>query len=260
MLLKNKIAIVTASTKGIGLACCLKLAENGAKVFIAARNEELAKKIINTNIHLKLEYVYFDATNKESMKNMIKIVIEKEGKIDILVNNYGGTNANIDKTILDTDFNQYIDIFNMNLASVYIPSQELCKFMVNKNLPASIINISTIGSLVPDISRIAYVTSKAAINSLTQNIATQMGQFNIRCNAILPGLIKTEAIQNLDDNFIKLFKTYTSLKQDGLSEDIANAVLYFASNMSSYVTGQLLEVAGGFGKSTPFISLLNNKK
>lgn len=260
MLLSQKIAIVTASTKGIGLACSIKLAENGAKVYMAARNKELVQNIIVSNPNLQIDFVYFDATNQQSMINMIQTVIDKEGRIDILVNNYGGSDSQLDKTILNTNFNDYMKTFELNLSSVYIPTQELCKYMVGANLPASIINISTIGSTIPDISRIGYVTSKAAINSLTQNIATQMGKYNIRCNAVLPGLIYTDAVKNnLDPIFIETFKTFTPLQKDGLPEDIANAVLFFASDASNYITGQLLEVSGGFGKSTPLIYMINKK-
>lgn len=259
-ILSNKIAIVTASTKGIGLASAIKLAKHGAKVYMAARNEESIKQQIIENPDLNLNFVYFDATNKESIKSMIKTVFEKEKKIDILVNNYGGSNPILDKTILDTNYEDYLNTIDLNLSSVFIASQELCKYMTNKQLPATIVNISTIGSVVPDISRIGYTSSKAAINSLTQNIATQMGIYNIRCNAILPGLIHTDAVkQNLNEKFIKTFKSFTPLQQDGMADDIANAVLYFASDMSKYVTGQLLEVSGGFGKASPLISLINIK-
>lgn len=259
-ILSNKIAIVTASTRRIGLASALKLAKHGAKVYMAARNEESVKQQIIENPDLNLNFVYFDATNKESIKSMIKTVFEKENKIDILVNNYGGSNPILDKTILDTNYEDYLNTIDLNLSSVFIASQELCKYMTNKQLPATIVNISTIGSVVPDISRIGYTSSKAAINSLTQNIAAQMGIYNIRCNAILPGLIHTDTVKkNLNEKFIKTFKSFTPLQQDGMADDIANAVLYFASDMSKYVTGQLLEVSGGFGKASPLISLINIK-
>lgn len=259
-LLKNKIAIVTASTKGIGLATALKLAENGAKVYIAARNKELANEIISRYSNLNLDFVYFDAYNKTSIKEMINTVLNKENKIDILVNNYGGSNLSVDKTIIDTNYDDFISCVDTNLASVFIACQELCKNMVHRNLPTSIVNISTIGSIVPDISRISYTTVKSAINTLTKNIAVQMGKFNIRCNAILPGLIYTDAVKNnLNEEFIKTFKSFTTLQQDGDPEDIANATLYLASDQSSYVTGQLLEVAGGFGMGTPLKLLINKK-
>ena len=259
-ILENKIAIVTASTKGIGLASAFKLAENGAKVYIAARNQKLASEIISRYSTLNLDFVYFDANNKSSIKEMIDIVINKEKRIDILVNNYGGSNLSVDKTIIDTNYEDFISCVDTNLASVFIACQELCRNMIERNLPTNIVNISTIGSIVPDISRISYVTAKSAINSLTQNIAIQMGKFNIRCNAILPGLIYTDAVKNnLNEEFIKTFKSFTTLQQNGDPEDIANAVLYFASDQSNYVTGQLLEVSGGFGMGTPLKSLINKK-
>lgn len=259
MKLKGKIAIVTASTKGIGLSSALALAKEGARVYLAARNKQLVDEIILNNKELDLKYVNFDATNDESLKKMIYDVVSIENKIDILVNNFGGNNPSKDKTIIDTEANDFLETIKLNLMSVFVPSQEASRVMM-KNGGGSIINISTIGSINPDISRIGYVTSKAAINSLTQNIAVQLGKYKIRCNAILPGLINTNAVKNnLSDEFVDVFTSCTPLQRVGEPEDISNAVVFLASDDSSYITGQLLEVAGGFGNSTPIIGMFNKK-
>ena len=116
----------------------------------------------------------------------------------------------------------------------------------------SIINISSVGGIVPDISQVAYGTSKAAINYLTKLIAVQEAHNNIRCNAVLPGMINTEALEkNLSKDFRNLFIKHIPLKRIGLPEEIANAVVYFASDESKYTTGQILAVSGGFGLATP---------
>ena len=258
MNLTNKIAIVTASTKGIGLASAIKLAQNGAIVYLAARNKELADEIIKKHHNLKLKFVKFDVNDEKTLKQMVDTVYQNEHKIDILVNNYGGSDPLKDKTIFDTDYNDYITMFNNNLKSVYITSQAVANIMKKHN-GGSIINISTIGSITPDVARIAYVTSKAAINSLTQNIALQGGKFNIRCNAILPGLINTDAVKNnIPQQFVDLFLSVTPLNRAGEADDIANAVLYFASDEASYVTGQIHSVSGGFGNNNtglyPFLN------
>ena len=116
----------------------------------------------------------------------------------------------------------------------------------------SIINISSVGGSVPDISQIGYGTSKAAINYLTKLIATQTARDNIRCNAVLPGMTATDAVmQNLTQNFQDFFLKHTPIKRMGTPDNIAQAVLYFASDESSFTTGQIMEVSGGFGMPTP---------
>ena len=259
MKLENKVAIVTAATKGIGLACAIKLAEHGAIVYLAARSQELANEIINKYKDLKLKFVEFNAKKEETLSSMIETVFKNEGKIDILVNNYGGSDPTKDRTIFDTSSSDYFEFVESNLKSVFITSQAAALKMKETG-GGSIINISTIGSLVPDISRIAYVTSKAAINSLTQNIAVHGGKYNIRCNAVLPGLTNTDAVKNnLPQQFVDIFVSTTPLARPGLPEEIAGAVLFFASDESSYVTGQILAVSGGFGSVTPLYGFFNKK-
>jgi NAD(P)-dependent dehydrogenase (short-subunit alcohol dehydrogenase family) len=125
----------------------------------------------------------------------------------------------------------------------------------------SIINISSVGGEVPDISQIAYGTSKAAINYLTKLIAVQEGKHHIRCNAVLPGMTATEAVeQNLSEEFKNLFLKQIPLNRTGLPEEIAEAVCYFASDTSAYTTGQILSISGGFGLATPVYGDLANSK
>ena len=121
-----------------------------------------------------------------------------------------------------------------------------------KNGGGSIINISSIGGSIPDISRIGYGVSKAAVNNITQQIAMQYARNNIRCNAVLPGLTATDAaIDNMPKDFIDSFLAHVPLNRMGKPEDIANAVAFFAGEESSYITGTILEVAGGYGLGTP---------
>ena len=121
-----------------------------------------------------------------------------------------------------------------------------------KNGGGSIINISSIGGIRPDISQISYGTSKASINYLTKLIAVQTARDNIRCNAVLPGMTATDAVmQNLSDDFQEFFLKHTPIKRMGTPEEIAKAVLYFASDESAFTTGQIMDVSGGFGMPTP---------
>ena len=142
---------------------------------------------------------------------------------------------------------------------MFIASQHAVKQM-EKTGGGSIINISSVGGLVPDISQVAYGTSKAAINYLTKIIAVHEARHNIRCNAVLPGMTATDAVQqNLSDDFRDLFLKHTPINRMGLPEEIAAAVVYLASDDAAYTTGQILTVAGGFGLATPVFGDLADK-
>jgi len=253
MRLENKVALITASTRGIGLACVEACAKEGAIVYMAARNLTAAEKTANelNRQGYCVKYVYNDAGKPDSFLSMIEEVVEKEGHIDVLVNNFGTSNPKKDLDFSHTDINDYLDIVTLNLRSVFMASQAAAKHMATQG-GGSIINISSIGGLVPDISQVAYGSSKAAINYLTKLIAVQEASHNIRCNAVLPGMTATEAVeQNLSENFRNLFLRHIPLKKIGLPAEIGAAVVYFASDESAYTTGQILAVSGGFGLATP---------
>ncbi len=191
----GKVAIVTASSRGIGFESAKLLAENVAIVYIAGFEEEDAvENILKSGGNAK--FVYFNAKEEESYAKMIDTVYENEGRIDILVNNYGATDVKLDRNVVEGDSEAFLNIL--------------------KNGGGSIVNISSIGSIVPDLSRTAYCVSKAAINSLTENIALQYAKQNIRCNAVLPGLIATKAaLQNISHDFRKSFLKHVPLNRVG---------------------------------------------
>ena len=256
MRLKDKVVLITASTRGIGLACVKKCAKEGARVYMAARNVERAQEIANTLNGVKC--VYNDATKPESFTSMVEDVVKDAGRIDVLVNNFGTSNPGKDLDFAHTDPQVFLDTVNLNLRSVFMASQAAAKHMANHG--GSIINISSVGGLVPDISQVAYGTSKAAINYLTKLIAVHEAKNNIRCNAVLPGMTATEAVEkNLTEEFRNLFLRHIPLGRIGLPEEIAEAVVYFASDASAYTTGQILTVSGGFGLATPVYGDLANK-
>lgn len=249
MRLKNKVILVTASTRGIGLAIVKKCAQEGAKVYMAARNMNRAQEIADTLEGVKC--VYNDATKPETLSSMVEDVVRDASHIDVLINNFGTSNPGKDLDFSNTDPQFFMDTVGLNLRSVFIASQAAAKHMANHG-GGSIINISSVGGQVPDISQIAYGTSKAAINYLTKLIAVQEAKHHIRCNAVLPGMTATEAVaQNLSDEFRNLFVRHIPLGRMGLPEEIAEAVCYFASDASAYTTGQILSVSGGFGLGTP---------
>ena len=253
MRLNNKTILVTASTRGIGLAIARKCAKEGAAVYMAARNPERAQAEadrLNAD-GCRVKCVYNDATKPETFVTMVEDVIKDAGRIDVLVNNFGTSNPGRDLDFAHTDADVFLDTVNLNLRSVYMASQAAAKHMAAQK-GGSIINISSVGGLVPDISQVAYGTSKAAINYLTKLIAVHEARNNIRCNAVMPGMTATDAVEkNLTEDFRNLFLRHIPLSRMGLPEEIAAAVVYLASDESAYTTGQILTVAGGFGLATP---------
>ena len=251
--LQNKVAIVTAASRGIGLEITHELVREGATVYMAVRPSEKNKKLVAelTATNPQYQGIFYDAFDTTSYKPMIDEVYQKAGRIDILVNNFGTTDTTKDLTLTTGDSEAFFEILNTNIASVYYSCKEVIPYMQENN-GGSIINISSIGGMTPDVARIAYTTSKAAINSMTKNIATQYARQNIRCNAILPGFVATDATKdNLPKEFMDIFLKHVPLNRVAVAKDIAYATAFLASEKSSYITGELLPIAGGFGMPTP---------
>lgn len=262
MRLENKVVIVTASTRGIGLATVKACAKEGAVVYMAARNIDMAEREAASlrNKGYKVRCVYNDALVPDSYGKMAEKVVGESGRIDVLINNFGTSNPGKDLDISNTDTEVFLETVNANLRSVFMGSKAAIKYMRAQG-SGSIINISSIGGTVPDVSQVAYGTSKAAINYLTKLIAVHEAASNIRCNAVLPGMTATEAVEkNLSGEFRELFLKHIPLARIGLPEEVAAAAVYFASDESAYTTGQILSVSGGFGLATPVYGDLKNKK
>ena len=256
MRLKDKVILVTASTRGIGLSIVKKCAQEGARVYMAARDLERAQEIADLISGVKC--VYNDATKPETFSTMVEDVVRDAGRIDVLVNNFGTSNPGKDLNFAHTDPQVFLDTVTVNLRSVFLASQAAVKYMADHG--GSIVNISSVGGLVPDISQVAYGTGKAAINYLTKLIAVHEAKHRIRCNAVLPGMTATEAVEkHLSQEFRNLFLRHIPLGRMGFPEEIAQAVIYFASDESAYTTGQILAVSGGFGMATPVYGELSGK-
>lgn len=261
MRLKDKVILVTASTRGIGLAIVKACAGEGAIVCMAARDIERAR-IIADRINAEggcVHCVYHDATKAETFLSMVEDTVREAGRIDVLVNNFGTSDPERDLDFANTTPEVFMNTVQLNLRSVFMGSQAAAKHMAAQG-GGSIINISSVGGAVPDISQVAYGTSKAAINYLTKLIAVHEAKHHIRCNAVLPGMTATEAVaQHLSDDFRTLFLRHTPLGRICLPEEIAAAVVYFASDESACTTGQILSVSGGFGLATPLYGELSGK-
>lgn len=251
--LENQVALVTAATKGIGLACALKLAEYGATVYMGVRRLKDTQEICDQYAPqgFKMIPVFFDAYQSETYHTMVDEIIAKEGRLDILVNNFGVGKPATDLDLVKGSEEAFFELIKLNVGTVYGISKAAVPHMLKQG-KGSIVNISSIGGSIPDVTRIGYGVSKAAVNNITQQIAMQYARSNIRCNAVLPGLTATDAaLDNMPQSFIDSFLTHVPLNRMGKPEDIANAVLFFASDDSSYITGDIMEVAGGYGLGTP---------
>lgn len=253
MLLSEKVVLVTASTRGIGLAIAKACAAQGARVYMAARNlpqAEAAAEEMNRaggDVHC----VYNDADRPETFAGMVDVVVRDAGRIDVLVNNFGSSDPRTDLDIRRTEYADFEATVIRNLRSVYIASQSAAAQMARQG-GGSIINISSVGGEVPDIAQVGYGVSKAAINYLTKLTAVQCARDGIRCNAVLPGMTATDSVrQKLTGQFREQFVRHIPLGRMALPEEIAAAVVYLASDAAAYVTGQILSVSGGFGLATP---------
>lgn len=261
MRLKDKVVLITASTRGIGLACVKACAKEGAAVYMAARNAEKARQVADAlnGEGARVKWVYNDATKPETILSMVEDTVRSTGRIDVLVNNFGTSNPGRDLDFSHTDPEVFLDTVNLNLRSVFMAGQAAAKHMARQG-GGSIINISSVGGIVPDVSQVAYGTSKAAINYLTRLIAVHEAKNGIRCNAVLPGMTATEAVEkNLTEEFRNLFLRHIPLGRMGLPEEIASAVVYLASDEAAYTTGQILAVSGGFGLATPVYADLSHR-
>ncbi len=252
-MLANKVIVVTASTRGIGRAIVENCAEKGATVYMAARDEARAAGEIAPLVErgLDVKFVYMDASKTESFTTMVEDVVAAEGRIDVLVNNFGTSDPRRDRDIMNTQVEDFVSTVEVNLRSVFMTSQAALPVMKEQG-SGSIINIASVGGIVPDISQIAYGTSKAAIIHMTKMIATQTARYGVTCNVVAPGMIATDAVKNnLSDEFQDIFMKHTPIKRMGKPEEIAEAVAYFASDAAAYTTGQVLTVSGGFGMPSP---------
>lgn len=242
-MLKDKVAVVTGGSRGIGKAIALKLAKNGAKVAIFATKESDAVKETMEELS-KLAgdsmFVPCDVSDFDKVKEAIDSVIEHFGKIDILVNNAGITK---DKLLMQMSEEDFDDVINVNLKGTY-NTVKACIRPFIRNRYGRIVNISSVVGLMGNPGQINYAASKAGIIGLTKSLAKEYAAKGITCNAIAPGFIATDMTEGLLDKQDGLVNMIP-MKKVGNPEDVANAVLFLASDLSSYITGEVIKVDGG---------------
>ncbi|MGL5416559.1 MAG: 3-oxoacyl-[acyl-carrier-protein] reductase [Clostridium sp.] len=244
MLLKDKNAIVTGATRGIGRAVALKLASLGANVLINYRsNDEEAKEVRREieNLGVRAEIFKCDISNLEKVNEMISFAKEKFDTIDILVNNAGITKDTLLLRMKEEDFDTVIDV---NLKGVFNCLKAITPIMV-KQRRGSIINLSSVVGIVGNAGQINYSASKAGVIGMTKSLAKELGGRGIRVNAVAPGFIETDMTEGLGEKYKEEIKKGIPLKKLGSSKDVANLVSFLASEESAYITGQVINVDGG---------------
>tara|TARA_B100001250_G_scaffold407519_1_gene428410 strand:- start:2268 stop:3014 length:747 start_codon:yes stop_codon:yes gene_type:complete len=243
-LLDNKTILVTGGSRGIGKSIVLKLAQHGANViFTYLSSSEQANKVVEEaqQYDVKIDSYQSDASNYQDCEDLIDNILAKHLQIDVLVNNAGITKDNLLLRMQEEDFDT---VLNINMKSVFNMTKVIQKSMLRAK-KGSIINLSSIVGLKGNAGQSNYAASKAAIIGFSKSIALELGSRNIRSNVIAPGYIETEMTQNLESKQVDEWKQKIPLKRVGKGDDVADLVLFLSSDMSSYITGQVISVCGG---------------
>lgn len=243
-LLENQTAIVTGASRGIGTGIALMLAEQGANVAFTYLSSEAKAKELEAQLQakgVKAKAYHSDASDYKASEQLVTDVLAEFGKVDILVNNAGITK---DGLLMRMSEEQFDIVIKANLKSVFNMTKAIQRPML-KERKGSIINITSVVGIRGNAGQANYAASKAGIIGFTKSVALELGSRNIRCNAVAPGFIETEMTAALDEKVVAGWREGIPLKRGGTPADVANAVAFLASDMSSYITGQVLQVCGG---------------
>ena len=243
-LLEGKTAIITGASRGIGSGIAKVFAKHGANIAFTYSSSTDSALILQNELNalgIKSKGYQSNAASFDEAQILIENVLAEFGTIDILINNAGITKDNLLMRMSEADFDKVIEI---NLKSVFNMTKAVQKTML-KNRKGSIINMSSVVGVKGNAGQTNYAASKAGMIGFTKSVALELGSRNIRCNAIAPGFIETEMTAKLNEDVVQGWRDGIPLKRGGTPEDVANACLFFASDMSAYITGQVLNVDGG---------------
>lgn len=243
-LLEGKTAIITGGSRGIGKGIVEVFANHGANVaFTYSSSAEAANNLAEevAKLGVKAKAYQSDAASFTEAQALVDEVLKDFGSVDILINNAGITKDNLLMRISEEDFDKVIEV---NLKSVFNMTKAVQRTML-KQRQGSIINMSSVVGVKGNAGQTNYAASKAGVIGFTKSVAIELGSRNIRCNAIAPGFIETEMTQNLNEDAVKGWTDMIPLKRGGSPQDVANACVFLASDLSAYVTGQVLNVDGG---------------
>lgn len=243
-ILEGKTAIVTGATRGIGKGIALTFAQHGANVAFTYSSSVEAAKTLESDLQqlgVKAKGYQSDAADFNQAQKFVDDVLESFGNIDVLINNAGITKDNLLMRMSEEDFDKVIEV---NLKSVFNMTKAVQRTML-KNRQGSIINMSSVVGVKGNAGQANYAASKAGVIGFSKSVALELGSRNIRCNVIAPGFIETEMTAKLGEEVVKGWTDAIPLKRGGTPEDVANACLFLASDMSAYITGQVINVDGG---------------
>ena len=243
-LLENKTAIITGATRGIGRGIAFEFAKQGANVAFTYSSSVDAANALESELNtlgIKAKGYQSNAAEFDTAQELAKEILKEFGNIDVLVNNAGITKDNLLMRISEDDFDKVIEV---NLKSVFNMTKAVIRPMM-KQRSGSIINMSSVVGLKGNAGQSNYAASKSGILGFSKSVALELGSRNIRSNVIAPGFIETEMTGKLDKATVQSWRDAIPLKRGGTPEDIANACVFLASDMSSYITGQTLSVDGG---------------
>jgi 3-oxoacyl-[acyl-carrier protein] reductase len=243
MSLSGRVAFVTGASQGIGRACALKLATEGATVSVAARNQDKLNELVNEIMATGGKAAAFplDVTDEEQVKSAIKSAIAQFGKIDVLVNNAGITRDQLVMRMRRADWDA---VLQTNLTSAYLCIQQVTSPMLKQRW-GRIINITSVFGQMGQAGQANYAASKAGLIGLTMAVARELGSRNITCNAVAPGFIETAMTEALGDEFKQNAAKQIPLGRVGTPGDVASAVAFLSSDAAAYITGHVLNVNGG---------------
>ena len=243
-LLEGKTVIITGASRGIGKGIAEVFAKQGANIAFTYRSSDEKAKALEDELSAngcKVKGYKSDASNFDAAQQLAADVLVDFGSINVLVNNAGITKDGLLMRMSEEDFDRVMDI---NMKSVFNMTKAVLRPML-KQRKGSIINMSSVVGVKGNAGQANYSASKAAINGFTKSTALELGSRNIRCNSIAPGFIETEMTDALGKDQIQEWRNSIPLRRGGTTEDIANSALFLASDMSAYVTGQVLHVCGG---------------
>lgn len=243
-LLEGKTAIITGASRGIGKGIAEVFARHGANIAFTYSASVASAMELESQLNalgIKAKGYQSDAADFEQAQTFVDAVLAEFGTIDILINNAGITKDNLLMRMSEADFDKVIEV---NLKSVFNMTKAVQKTML-KSRAGSIINMSSVVGVKGNAGQANYAASKAGVIGFTKSVALELGSRNIRCNAIAPGFIETEMTAKLNEEVVQGWRNDIPLKRGGTTEDVANACLFLASDMSAYVTGQVLNVDGG---------------
>ena len=243
-LLESKVAIVTGGSRGIGKAICQSFAETGCDIAFTYNNSKESAENLATELNklgVKAKAYKSDASSFDDSSKLVDDVISDFGKIDVLVNNAGIKKDNL---LMRMDKQDFDSVVNTNLSSVFNLTKSSIRTFL-KQRSGSIINISSVVGVKGNAGQSNYSASKAGIIGFSKSVALELGSRNIRSNVIAPGFIETDMTDSLSEDVINSWKESIPLKRGGNPSDVGNACVFLASDLSSYITGQVLHVDGG---------------